>query len=409
MFIASTASNAGDGIVQVAFPLYAASITRDPLPVAAIAFAQQLPWTLLAPVAGVVADRADRRRILVAADLARVAVLGAFALAVAAGNRSLALAYAVAFVLGALEALFDVTAGTMVPSLVEPGQLDVANGRLFGAELIAENFAGPPIGALLFGAAVAWPFAADAASFAVSAALLAGMRGRFRARDSGAVDSAGPAPPGVLRRAARDAFAGMQRLLRDTRLRGLTVVSAALAVTEWAVLAVLVLFALEELDTTRLGYALLFAIATVGAFMGSIAAARVGGGRSERTYVLAAFAHGALAACIAASPSVGVAATALAVWGFAIGVGNVMYVGIRQRNVENEWLGRVGGALGLVNGVAGTLAALGAGALASATTVRVPIAVAGLLEALVAFGVWAWWRHRGVLETGGDAPAVTPP
>jgi MFS family permease len=403
MFWASTASNLGDGVVQVAFPLYAAAITRDPLPVAAIAFAQQLPWTVLAPIAGALADRVDRRRLLITADLARVVVLAGFALAVASGNRSLTVAYAVAFVLGALEAVFDVTAGTIVPALVARDQLDVANGRLFGAELVAENFAGPPVGALLFGAAVALPFAADAASFAVSAALLAGMRGRFRPAGTGAPGPAG-APAGALRSAWRDARAGTARLVRDVRLRGLAIVSAAIAVTEWAVLAVLVLFALEELGTSRLGYALLFAVATVGAFAGSIAAARLGARSTERTYVLAAAFHGALALVIAVSPGAGAAAGALAVWGFAIGVGNVMYVGIRQRNVEDHWLGRVGGALGLVNGIAGTFAALGAGALASATDVRVPIATAGVLEAVVAVGVAAWWRAHGLLGASARPP-----
>jgi MFS family permease len=403
MFLASTVSNVGDGVIQVAFPLYVAHLTRNELLVAAIAFAQQLPWTLAAPFAGVAADRFDRRRLMITADVARVVVLSGFALAVALGSDSLALAYAVAFVLGAMESVFDVTAGTMVPSLVTPDQLDIANGRLFASELVAENFAAPPLGALLFGLALAAPFAADATTFAVSAIVLAGMRGAFLAQRT-------HIPGHRVATAWREARQGFERLWREVRLRGLAIVSASIGAAEWALLAVLVLFALDELGTSRMGYALLFAVATIGAFGGSVAAARLGQGGAERMFVLSTALHGVLAIVVATAPSVTVAALALAAWGFAIGVSNVMYVGIRQRHVPDEWLGRVGGALGLVNGLAGALGALGAGGVArAASDVRLPIALAGAVEMAVAGVIGLWWMRHGLLQPSEPGePSVEP-
>ena len=83
LWSATWLSNLGDGIALVAVPLAAASLTRDPLLIAAVASAQRLPWLLFVLVSGVIVDRSDRRRLQQAANLAR-------ALLPTINNRSLA-------------------------------------------------------------------------------------------------------------------------------------------------------------------------------------------------------------------------------------------------------------------------------------------------------------------------------
>ena len=89
LWTASTVSNLGDGVVFAAFPLIVASLTRDPIAVAVLAFSLRLPWLLFALPAGVIVDRRDRRRLMMSADLVRAVALGLLAIALAVGDPTL--------------------------------------------------------------------------------------------------------------------------------------------------------------------------------------------------------------------------------------------------------------------------------------------------------------------------------
>jgi MFS family permease len=112
LFSASLLANLADGIFQVALPLLAASLTRDPGLVAGVSFASRLPWLVFALVAGALADRFDRRRTMVLVDAGRVLVLGALVLAVLGDAASVWLLYVAAFVLGCFETMFVTAAAS---------------------------------------------------------------------------------------------------------------------------------------------------------------------------------------------------------------------------------------------------------------------------------------------------------
>lgn len=90
----------GDGIYYTALPLLAATLTRDPLTISMVFFAEQLPWLLFALPAGVLVDRVDRRRLLWTVDAARFAVVGALGVAVLAGWATIWLLVVAGFLLG---------------------------------------------------------------------------------------------------------------------------------------------------------------------------------------------------------------------------------------------------------------------------------------------------------------------
>src|SRR5437773_10473448 len=90
LWSASTLTNIGDGIVLAAGPLLLASQTRDPFVVSLAFFCEFLPSLVFGTFAGVVVDRADRRRILIIVNLGRAAVLGLLATTVASGPISIA-------------------------------------------------------------------------------------------------------------------------------------------------------------------------------------------------------------------------------------------------------------------------------------------------------------------------------
>jgi MFS family permease len=193
LFGASTISNLGDGIGIIAYPWLASAVTRNPVLIALVAVAQRLPWLLFTLPAGVITDRNDRRVLMISSNVVRTILTIGVAIAVLGRQGSLpgpevvadatiALSsdvtlYVVILVatllMGMAEVLYDNSAQTFMPAIVHTDQLEKANGRLWSIEMVANTFVGPPLGALLIAVSFSLPFFADAATFAVSAALIA--------------------------------------------------------------------------------------------------------------------------------------------------------------------------------------------------------------------------------------------
>src|SRR4029453_17850722 len=131
--VASGFANLADGVLWVAFPLLAVQLTRSPILIAGVTVAARLPW-LLAPVAGAFAARLARRQSMVRVNLARFVLLGGLALAVAVDVATLPMLYAVAVLLGVGETLFDPSAQSLLPAVVDRDELTRANSRLFRGE-----------------------------------------------------------------------------------------------------------------------------------------------------------------------------------------------------------------------------------------------------------------------------------
>jgi MFS family permease len=174
LWLASFISNLGDGVTTAAAPLLAAHLTSDPRLVAGLAVAQRLPWLVFALVAGALVDRWDRRRVMINANVFRAFALGLVAVLAATDTIGLVALYTIFLAVGIAETFFDNAAQAYMPRLVEStAQLPAANSRLYAGEILANQFAGPPIGGIVFGVALALPFALDGASFAAAAVLIA--------------------------------------------------------------------------------------------------------------------------------------------------------------------------------------------------------------------------------------------
>ena len=257
LWTASAVSNLGDGITLVAGPLLAASLTRDPALVAGLTFAQRLPWLLFSLLSGALVDRLDRRRLMAAVDLFRTVVVGVLGIAVVLGWASLPLMYVAFFLLGTAETLFANASIAIMPAVVPNERLERANGRLFAAELSANQFAGPPLGGALFAVAAALPFLVDAGTFAASAALLLALRGRFRVAPA-------EIPAGTT--IAAEIAEGLAWLLRYRLLLVLAIMLGAGNLTFSAAFSVLVLFAQDVLGLGSVGYGVLLTAGGAGGF-----------------------------------------------------------------------------------------------------------------------------------------------
>jgi hypothetical protein len=250
-------SNLGDGIAIAAGPLLVASQTSDPLLVALAGLLQRLPWLLFALYAGVVADRHNRRLIVVAVNLVRAIVLCGLAVTIATGSVSVAVVLAAMFVLGTAEAFADITTGTLLPMLVEKPDLGVANARINVGTITLNQLAGPPIGAFLFAAGMVWPSVAQAVTCALGAVLMARISISMPER----VDDRA--------RMRTEIVDGVRWLWHHPPIRTLTLTVTFFNVTFGAAISVLVLYAEQRLGAGAVAFGLLTTAGAIGGIVGS--------------------------------------------------------------------------------------------------------------------------------------------
>ncbi|GLW73147.1 MFS transporter [Kitasatospora phosalacinea] len=371
-----TISSLGDGMRFVALPLLAVGLTDDARLIALVALAGQLPPLLLALPAGVWADRADRRRMLLRSDVARALVVGALAVAVAADAARIGWLVLAAALLGAGEVVHGAGWSGMVPALVPPAGRARANSRLQAGALIADTLLGTPLGAVLFGLAATLPLVVDSLSFAAAAALLLLLRGDFR--PGGAEPPPARAPLGHQVAEALRWLRGRPVLFRLCLARGLTGAVAS------GLIAVLVLYASRAQRLGPTGFALLVAAFAVGGLLGSTVTPRLLHRWGVRTTVVVGVLGSAgCALLVALAPTPAVAALAVAGYGatdFAWAIGGVT---LRQSQIPSRLLGRVSMVYQLVFSAAGASGAALAGLLAHQWGVRAPyFAGAALLLAV---------------------------
>jgi len=378
LWSAATASALGDGLRRVALPLLAVHLTRDARLVALVAAAGTVPWLVFGLPVGALVDRWDRRRTVWIVDLLRTLTVAVLAGAAAAGALSVALSVgllvAVTFVLGTGEIFAESAALALVPQLVASFQLERANGRLQAGEVTAGQFAGQGLGGVLFALALALPFALDAATFLLSAALVSTLRTPTR-----------PTPAAAsLRRLPAETAEGL-RWLAGHRLRILCVLLAVLAAVSGAFWAVAALYAASILGLGPTGFGVLLAVGAAGSLTGSLLAeplaARLGTAGAIR---LALALVTVATAGLAATRSPLVAGALLVVNGVAVLVWNVVTVSLRQAIIPDRLLGRVGSAYLFIGLGARPAGALGAGLLAHAAGLPAVFAVSAALLAVTA-------------------------
>ncbi|HEY3738160.1 MAG TPA: MFS transporter, partial [Jatrophihabitans sp.] len=168
----SWTSNVGDGIALAAGPLLVASQTDSAFLVALAVLLQRLPWLAFGLWAGALADRLDRRRVVVLADGSRVVVVAVLCLIIATSAVNIGIVLTAMLLLGVGEVFADTTTQTLMPMLVHHDDLGTGNHRLQAGYLVGNQLIGPPIGAFLFAVGMAWPFAIQVACLGLAVVLV---------------------------------------------------------------------------------------------------------------------------------------------------------------------------------------------------------------------------------------------
>jgi MFS family permease len=382
LLAATLITNAGDGVVISAGPLLVASQTRDPFLVSMALLSEYLPVLLFGVLGGAAADRFDRRRMVLVVNVGRALVLGGLVAVIVTGTINIAVVLAVLFVLGTAETFADSASGTLIPGLVAREDLGIANARMQGAFLLTNQLLTPPIGAFLFAAGMALPFATNAACFALGAVLISrvvtGPRGRS-GEGSG------------LR---AEMVEGIRWLVAHPPMRTLALTIFTFNITYGAAWSVLVLYAGDRLGMDEVGFGLLTTAVAIGGVVGIASY-----GRLERRFALADIMRVGLVieTCthlvLALTTSPGIALATLVVFGAHAFVWGTTSTVVRQRAVPDELLGRVTGVyrVAIVGGlVVGT--PLG-GLLARTFGITAPFWFGFVGSALLVTVLWRQFDH----------------
>jgi MFS family permease len=130
LWAAATLSAAGDYLRLFAVPFLVFSLTRSALNTGGTLALETLPYLLVSPFAGVLADRVPRRALMIASRVAQLLLVGSLPAAYYAGMLSLAQVYGTVFALGCVEVVFGAASLSALPGLVAPAQLVAANSAV---------------------------------------------------------------------------------------------------------------------------------------------------------------------------------------------------------------------------------------------------------------------------------------
>jgi len=285
LWSATAISNLGDGVSAIAYPWLASAVTRSPLLIAAAGFASRLPWLIFTLHAGVITDRFDRRKLILAMDSFRGVLTILVGVVVLLNQDSLPslneltsitdletnwglyLTFiASAFLFGMAEVLRDNSAQTIMPSVVEKENLEKANGRMWSAESLTNSFIGPPLGSLLIGIAIYLPFFFDAGSFFIAVALLATIKGNFKPIHDA------PREKVNFKAEIKEGFAW---LWNHTLLRPLAIILGCMNGVGTLVGVTFILFAQEVLGTSVFVFSILGTAGAIGGIAGGLLAPKI--------------------------------------------------------------------------------------------------------------------------------------
>ena len=387
----------GDFLLWIPLTLHLQEVTGSGLAVAALMICLWAPVVLLAPVAGLLADRIETRGLLLVASLAQAATAVGLALAL----DSVAAILGLAALLGVGFAVAQPAEFALVPSIARGRRLGDLNGRVEAARYIGMT-AGPLLGGVLAAAGgTATALLVDAGTFAFVALAAALLRVRRRP---------GPAPPGEEGSRARD---GIVHLLRDRTLALVLVVVFVSLLFLSASITAEVFFLKEDLGLSDVAYGVLYSSWTVGMVLGALVVSRrVPPGAIAAVALLAVAVQGAGLGLPTAWLLPAFAGAAWFVGGLGHGVKNVLTRTLIGERVPPALHGRAFAAYnGLRNG-AELIALAGGGLLVAALGARETLALAGAIPVLAALAGLAVYRARGREALGGwkasSAPAESP-
>ena len=395
----------------MALPLLAVQLTRSPALIALVAVAVTLPWLVTALHVGVLVDRRDRRRLMLAAEVTRLVAVAVLLGAVVTGTVVLPLIYATALVLGTAEVVAMTANASIIPAAVPRTRWQTAVARFTAVEYLANGFVGTPIGGLLVAAGFVVALGATGLLYLAGGVLLALLAGTFTA----------PATR-PRQRVNVEIRAGLAFLWQHRLLRTMALLIAVMAGCWSAWMALIPAYAADVLHLDPRQYGLLLTALGAGGVVGTVLVGpvnRVAGRRWSMSVDIAgsfllvpAPAVVPVASAAGGTGATGAGAVAVGAAAFVAGIGGTMWTVnarvIYQTFVPDDMLGRFMATTRLIGWGTAPVAAALAGVLATAAGYRPAFAVFALVAAGLVYPYLRVVTPRALAEVQRPDPAGNP-
>jgi len=350
LLIASTFSNLADGIAGFAYPWLFSLLTRDPLLISIVSVLVNLPRLIFVLFAGVIADKFNRQKILMYTRLGQVFLTSIFIVLIYLNLDNIpkevqfnepqfeskfliiSAAYLLAFMFGLLEVTRDNAAQAFLPQIVSKDNLPKANGRLFGIEIVTNNFLGTPVGGFLIGFSLITPFIFDTLLMLVSVFFITGIKGKFERPEDINKDQ----------NTSEMIKEGVEWLKNNTLLKRLAIYTGIANFFGSMQFPIMILFAQELIGLNAIQYSFLAYGAAIGGLVGSQVANKINAKLEESKTLLisvALFGIGMFAPYVTSNPFIVAGSFGLSSFGSVLW--NVQAVSIRQALIPDNLLGRV--------------------------------------------------------------------
>jgi MFS family permease len=360
-------TNLSDGVLKVALPLIATTLTDSPALVSGVFVTLMLPWILSALHVGVLVDRVDRRTLLWLANIVRMGMLAILLTAAGLDALTLPIIYGCGLILGLAEVVALTSAAALIPTAVAPVYRERANSWLTAAETVCNEFIGPFLGGLLVAAGAMFALGGTAGGYALTTVALLFLVGRFRPRVD--LDKPRPSVNSQIGEALR--FLWQQRVLRV-----MTLLVAVLCSLWGAWLGLMPLYATQDMGISAATYGLLVGALGAGGTVGSVVVGRLNRVFGRRQVM---FANIPFTAAMVAFPAVSTNVWLVGLGAFLGGLGGGLWVvnarTVSQTLVETEMMGRYSAVSRMFGWGASPVGAAVAGLLAEGFGVQLAFVV----------------------------------
>ena len=297
-----------------------------------------LPWLFFAVIIGTLADRIDRKRLLIYSTLLRTFIVAVMAIAISAGVMSIYLLLGLIFIAGACEVSIDTTAQSMIPEMLEKDQLERGNSRLFIAETVISQFIGSPLSGFLYALAVVVPFYSAGGGYLLALLILLVMPYQRAAIDRKERDRDQSGFTEELK-------FGLRFLFTHQRLRQLVIITTILGFLFSASHATIALFMVKELGLDPRYFGVVLAVQGVGGVAGGLLANRLSTRFTRgKTLAGAIMLTTVLILVTGFMPNIYYFTLTATLAGFASTIWNILLMSTYQVLIPNHLYGRIHGA-----------------------------------------------------------------
>ena len=398
LFSASVISNLSDGLLAVAAPLLAISLTKDPILISMLSAFVMLPWLLFAIPIGLIVDRSNKRLLITFTNSIRFITAGLVALAISTETITIYWLLLATFLIGTCEVATDTAAQSLIPVILEKKNFEKANSRMNIAETVIQNFIGAPLSGFLYATAIVLPFILNSLGFLIAAFFVFMIPAHLISQGSSAETSVTEKKSFI-----SEIKFGLNYLWNDRPLRRLVATTTSLGLFYSLSTSTLILFITEILEVQAKYFGVLMAGAGSGGVLGGILTPILSKkfGRGA-VLAIAIFISSITVIFQGLSPNVWVFGVIGFISTFAITNWNILLMSCYQVLIPADLYGRIHGARRtFVWGVMPIGALLG-GVIAQ-SGLRLPLIVGGIATTLISISAFSFVYRLGNTTSQGDS------